>query len=69
MTALIDEEIRVRLLASARGLRLLAWGRAWRIVGPSVDFLVADLRDVHADDLRPPLEVRPASVPLRGRPR
>lgn len=77
-TAIITE-LRARMLAQQHRCTIVPFGAGWWIRGPGVDLLVGDLRELRAVDLMPPpvdktergpvLEVRPARVPFRGRPR
>jgi hypothetical protein len=72
-------ELRARLLAQQHRCTITPFGAGWWIRGPFVDLLVGDLRELRAVDLMPPpvdriearspIEVRPARVPFRGRPR
>jgi len=58
-------ESEARAMIEQRGLRLDRRGRAWRITGTGIDLLLADLRHLHATDVRP--TTRPAAQP--GLPR
>lgn len=48
-----EAEARVRELAERHGCRLLRHGKAWRVYGPQVDVLVADLQWLRDNDLTP----------------
>lgn len=48
-----EAEARAREMAERHGCRLLRHGKAWRVCGPQVDVLAADLRWIRDNDLRP----------------
>lgn len=49
-----------RRLAEQAGARIVSFGRGWRVVGPTIDVLVADLGSLHPADF-----VRSASTDWR----
>lgn len=42
-----------RQLAASAGCSLYQANKAWRVIGPGVDLLLADLRHLHPSDLQP----------------
>lgn len=42
-----------RALAASFGARVYPQGKAWRVVGPSVDILIHDLRFLRPEDFTP----------------
>lgn len=46
-------EARIRELIKSQGLALVPFGRGWRIYGPRIDIVAADLGYLDALDLRP----------------
>lgn len=42
-----------RQLAESAGCSLYQARKAWRVIGPGVDLLLADLRHLHPSDLQP----------------
>jgi len=46
----VDHEARVRALAQERGAKLTRQGAIWRVRGPTIDILTADLAWIRADD-------------------
>lgn len=49
----VKRERAARELAERHGCRLLRHGKAWRVYGPQVDVLVADLQWLRDNDLTP----------------
>ncbi|MCO5109200.1 MAG: hypothetical protein M9907_19255 [Burkholderiaceae bacterium] len=53
MQAAAEREQQARTLAASFGARIYPFGRAWRVVGPSVDILIHDLRYLRREDFKP----------------
>lgn len=59
----LSTEIRIRMLAQRHRCRVLPFGRAWRVVGPGVDLLLADLVSLRPSDLEPVALVQAGAWP------
>lgn len=63
MTDCIATEIRARILAQQRGCRVQSFGVGWRVAGPGVDLLLADLVSLRPSDLEPVALVQAGAWP------